>query len=81
MPRKPRTPRAPAQGDLLNRDGFITPEELADYLQVPVATTDYWASNGGGPGFHKVGKYRRYFPADVKEWLKTRRKADTGTAA
>jgi hypothetical protein len=54
---------------LLDRDGFIESDELADYLRVPVATLDQWASRGGGPMFHKIGKFRRYHPADVRAWI------------
>lgn len=73
MPRKTRpeaTPEPPGE-DLLERKGFITTEELAAYLRVPMGTLDQWASRGGGPSFHKVGIHRRYNPADVREWLRT----------
>ena len=73
-----RKPHPPDQADsaLLERDGLIDTDELATYLGVPPATLDTWASRGGGPPFHKVGVHRRYAPADVKEWLRTRRHAD-----
>ena len=65
---------------LLDRDGFISSEELSEYLGVPVTTLDVWASRGGGPIFHKFSKYRRYLGADVKAWIKTKRQ-DVGEAA
>jgi hypothetical protein len=71
MARKPR-PDKPAAGpgtSILDRDKLITPEELADFCDVEVSTTDQWASRGGGPVFRKVGSQRRYQPADVKAWL------------
>lgn len=80
MSRKPRAagaPEAPAV-PLLERDGLITPAELAEYLGVEVSTTDQWASRGGGPLYHKVGTHRRYHPEDVKAWLRDRRHAATG---
>lgn len=66
-PLKPGTP-------LLERDGFISKAELSEFLDVPPATLDQWASRGGGPPFHGIGNHRKYWPADVKEWLKSRRR-------
>jgi hypothetical protein len=73
-----RKQQPPEQADsaLLERDGLIDSDELAIYLDVQRATLDTWASRGGGPPFHKIGIHRRYAPADVKEWLRTRRHAD-----
>jgi excisionase family DNA binding protein len=73
-----RRQKPPKQKDdaLLERDGLIDTDELATYLGFSVATLDTWASRGGGPAFHKVGRFRKYQPADVKEWLKKRRTAD-----
>ena len=59
---------------LLDRDGLLGSEELAEWLGVPVGTLGQWASRGGGPPFHKVGKFRRYHPADVRAWLKDQRR-------
>ena len=73
-----RRQKPPKQKDdaLLERDGLIDTDELATYLGVPVATLDTWASRGGGPDFVKVGRYRKYQGADVKEWIKKRTHAD-----
>jgi len=73
-------PPEQAESALLERDGLIDSDELATYLGFSVATLDTWASRGGGPDFHKVGKFRKYRPADVKEWLKQRRHADKRAA-
>ena len=75
LTRRQKIPK-PRDPELLERDGLIDSDELATYLDVPVATLDTWASRGGGPPFHKIGVHRRYAPADVKEWLRTRRHAD-----
>lgn len=77
MTRKQHTPE-PDDSDqsnpsLLDRDGLIETEELAVFLRVEIATLDQWASRGGGPPFHKVGRHRRYAPADVRAWLRERR--------
>jgi excisionase family DNA binding protein len=69
------TTHAPeTNADRLGRDGLLSSEALAEYLDVPPGTLDQWASRGGGPPFHKVGKFRRYHPADVREWLKRQRR-------
>ncbi|MGI9051049.1 MAG: helix-turn-helix transcriptional regulator [Ilumatobacteraceae bacterium] len=41
-----------------------------DWLNLPSARTlDQWAYQGLGPRFVKVGRHRRYRPADVLAWL------------
>ena len=85
-PRKVRE-LGPKAGDesapLLDRDGMISKDELAVFLDVPPGTLDHWASRGGGPHFHLIGNHRKYWPADVRQWLKDRRyekSADAKTA-
>ena len=82
---KARQP-GPRSGDesspLLKRDGMISKEELAVFLDISPATLDHWASRGGGPDYHIVGNHRKYWPADVSAWLATckRRTASDGKA-
>jgi excisionase family DNA binding protein len=77
MPQKQR-PMAPQRpGGLLDRDGLIDSDELAEYLGLPISTLDQWASCGGGPVYHKVGRHRRYAPSDVRAWLANSRRDDT----
>jgi hypothetical protein len=57
-------------GSILDRDGLINSEELAGFLGETVEMLDGWACRGGGPPFHKVGKHRKYLPADVKDWMR-----------
>jgi excisionase family DNA binding protein len=57
---------------------LMTPQELADYVGVPVATTHVWRSKGVGPRAFKVGRHLRYRRADVDRWLESR---GTPTAA
>jgi Helix-turn-helix domain len=82
MPRKKRSPEQgnseqPAQsGSILDRDGLISTEELAAFLGKPIATLDTWASRGGGPTFTKVGRDRKYLPADVSAYLAKGRHED-----
>jgi hypothetical protein len=78
----PRKQRPPEQGKteqsvpLLERDGLISSQELAAFLGKPIATLDAWASRGGGPAFTKVGRDRKYLPADVAEYLHKGRHED-----
>ena len=60
--------------DLLDRGGLLDSGSLAEYLRVPIGTLDQWASRGGGPPYLKVGKFRRYHPADEREWLAAQRR-------
>ncbi len=82
MPRKKRSPEQgnpepPAQsGSILDRDGLISSKELAAFLGKPIATLDTWASRGGGPAFIKVGRDRKYLPADVSAYLRAGRGGD-----
>ena len=48
-------------------------EEVASYLRVPVATVRKWNHLGTGPRPLKVGRYVRYEPAAVRQWLDGRR--------
>jgi hypothetical protein len=52
----------------------------ATYLAVPEATLGQWAYLGKGPAFSKVGRHRRYRPADVDAWLDANQRCG-GTAA
>ena len=47
-----------------------TVTELADYLRVPLATLYNWRCRGIGPSGIRVGKYVRYRPRDVEQWLR-----------
>jgi len=53
--------------------------EVADYLQIPLATLYRWNSIGSGPRRIRVGKHVRYRRADVEAWLE--RCADGAPAA
>ncbi|NKY57221.1 helix-turn-helix transcriptional regulator [Nocardia flavorosea] len=49
-------------------DCWLTRQELADRLKVPVATVSQWATRGKGPRFARIGKYSRYRLSDVVAW-------------
>ncbi|WP_320783842.1 helix-turn-helix domain-containing protein [Streptomyces sp. CRN 30] len=48
---------------------LATPEEIAVYCGVPVATVYQWSSRGGGPKLIKVGRHLRARWDDVEAWL------------
>lgn len=48
---------------------LLTVAELAERLQVPVATIYRWNYRGEGPRRIQVGKHVRYRPEDVDSWL------------
>ncbi len=50
-------------------DPFLTTEELADYLSVPVATVYAWRKHGTAPRAHVIGKHLRFRQSDVEVWL------------
>jgi excisionase family DNA binding protein len=47
----------------------MTPQEVADFLQVPVLTLQTWRAKRKGPRVYRVGRHVRYRRADLEEWL------------
>jgi excisionase family DNA binding protein len=43
--------------------------ETAAFLGIPEATLYQWASRGTGPRSYRVGRFRKYKPAEVHAWL------------
>lgn len=56
-------------------------EDLAAQLGVPKSTVYMWRRKGVGPPAIKVGKYLRFRPHDVAEWLEGLRPPNGGTEA
>lgn len=54
------------------RRKLATPEEIADYLGVPLATIYQWSSRGGGPRLIKVGRHLRARWTDIEAYLDDR---------
>ena len=48
---------------------MMSPQVLADFLHVPLATVYGWRHKGGGPPASKVGRHLRYRRNDVELWL------------
>jgi excisionase family DNA binding protein len=51
---------------------LLSPEELASYLGVPLATVYRWRSRREGPPGMRVGRHVRYRQKDVERWLDER---------
>lgn len=45
------------------------PQDVADYLGVPVNTIYQWRTRGYGPAGRRIGKHVRYKPEDVEAWF------------
>jgi len=70
----------PAGAGLLDRDGLISPPELAAFLSIPPATLRQWRYLGVGPRSLRVGRHARYDPADVRRWLADECRSESRTA-
>lgn len=44
--------------------------DTATFLGVPVSTLHQWRYLGTGPKAYRVGRWLRYYPADVVAWVK-----------
>jgi excisionase family DNA binding protein len=51
---------------------LLSIEEVAEYLDVPVATVRTWRANKSGPRGIRVGKRLRYRPSEIELWLELR---------
>jgi excisionase family DNA binding protein len=51
------------------RKPLATPQEVAEYLQVPLETVYHWRRRHTGPKASKVGIHLRYRWSDVEDWL------------
>ena len=56
----------------MSDDQLMSPQDLADYLQVPLATVYKWNATGQAPRARRVGRHTRYTRADVEKWLEAR---------
>lgn len=49
-------------------DTWLTRQEVADRVRLPIATVAQWGSLGKGPKFAKFGRHCRYRLSDVIAW-------------
>lgn len=55
------------------RNEYLSPEQLAEFIQVPVRTVYRWRAAGDyGPPAAKFGRHVRYRRADVEAWAAQR---------
>lgn len=52
---------------------LLDTEQVAALLGVETRTLDNWASLSKGPDYIKVGRRRKYDPADVRSWLESQK--------
>ena len=51
---------------------WLSPDQLADWLGVPVRSIYSWLHEGTAPRSHKIGRHRRFRREDVEAWLEER---------
>ncbi len=67
----------------MSADPLLSPEQLADYLGVPIKTVYRWREHREGPAGFRVGRHLRYRQRDVDAWIGERlaaERAATGPA-
>jgi excisionase family DNA binding protein len=50
-------------------NALLSPDQLAEYLGVPVSSVYRWNYIKSGPTAMKVGRHVRYRKSDVEAWL------------
>jgi predicted DNA-binding transcriptional regulator AlpA len=48
---------------------YLTPNDLADLLNLPLETIYQWRRKRTGPPGFRVGRHLRYDPVKVREWI------------
>ena len=51
---------------------WMSPDQFAKWLDVPVRTVYAWMHEGTAPRSYKVGRHRRFRRSDVERWLSDR---------
>lgn len=67
LPKAPQTTDLPARAPA--GDTLLSPEQLSEYLGVPLRTIYQWNHRGVGPTFLKVGRHLRCRSSDIERWL------------
>jgi predicted DNA-binding transcriptional regulator AlpA len=71
--RRPRSVSAlPARRTPQTGDRLWSVNDTAAFLGVPVGTLYQWRCRGEGPRSYRVGRWLRYDPAEVRQWLDER---------
>jgi excisionase family DNA binding protein len=53
-------------------DRWLRPQEVSEYIGIPIATLYRWRSMGEGPAAARVGRHLRYRLTDLSRWLEER---------
>jgi excisionase family DNA binding protein len=53
-------------------DRLLTVQDLADYLDVPVATIYGWRYRRRGPPGFRIGRHLRFRWSDIERWIEDR---------
>ena len=56
---------------------FYSSQQLAELLDVPKSTVEYWRAHGGGPPFTRFGKHVRYRKIDIDSWVEAHSREQT----
>jgi excisionase family DNA binding protein len=59
---------------------WLSPELLANELDLPTRTIYGWRTKGGGPRGYRIGRHVRFKREDVEAWLETRADDPRGAA-
>jgi excisionase family DNA binding protein len=65
----------------MNRPEYLTTQEVADLLRLPVATLRAWRHRNVGPPAFRMGKHLRYDLAQVLLWVNQRQEEELDRAA
>ena len=57
-----------------NLDPLLSAQQLADYLNVPLATLYAWRYHRQGPPGFRAGRHLRYRKSDIDQWINDRLK-------
>ncbi|MGO6898741.1 helix-turn-helix transcriptional regulator [Rhizobium ruizarguesonis] len=60
---------------------MLRTQGAAEYLNLSVSTLNKLRLTGDGPSYIKLGKSVVYDPADLDEWLSSKRRRSTSVAA
>ena len=65
-----RDDRVPSQSRGMNNlDPLLSAQQLADYLEIPIATLYAWRYRREGPPGFRVGRHLRFRRSDVEAWI------------
>ncbi len=78
MQHDPQAPRSPGvdttttaeMASGVESQVWLSTQDVARRLNIPVKTLSAWATDGRGPRFARMGRYRRYRLTDLLLWEK-----------